>query len=266
MFILDPVNAVTSIQFYKKVAAQSFQRSAGYLLYLAALFTLASVVFAWARITPPFVEFMGWLAKTVPPITFSDGKVTSATDTPYVVRHPSHPDLGFMIDTTRTEPVTPQMMEENKVRIYLTGNAMYMINRPGRVEVNDLSKSKGPPVEIGPQFFREFARIFPIVLYALSAVFAFIGFLIWKTFSTLLYWLVASLLNTSMNAGLSPQPLASVAVYSQTLPAVLFIIMMFMPGGLGAGTVLLAGFAITTAYMALALSAARKEPATPPAQ
>ncbi|MBI5623412.1 MAG: DUF1189 family protein [Elusimicrobia bacterium] len=265
MFILDPVNAVTSIQFYKKVAAQSFQRSVVYLLYLASLFTVAALVFTWLRIVPPFTELMEWMAQKVPPITFGDGKVTSATDTPYIVRHPSFPDFGVMIDTTRTDPVTPQMMEESKVRVYVTGNAMYLINRPGRVEVNDLSKTQGPPMQLGPQFFREFAKIFPIVLYAFMAALAFMGFLIWRTLATLLYWLIASLLNTSMGAGLGPEALASIAVYGQTLPVLLFIILLFSPAGLPGMTMLTAGLVITTGYMALAIGAARKEPVPPSA-
>ncbi|MBI5881698.1 MAG: DUF1189 family protein [Elusimicrobia bacterium] len=264
MFILDPVNAVTSIQFYRKVAVQSIGRSIGYLMYLATLFTAAFMVFCWLRIVPPFKDLMGWMAQNVPPMTFGDGKVTSAVDTPKIVRHPSFPELGVMIDTTRTEPVTPQMMEESKVRVYITGNAMYLANRPGKVEVNDLSKTKGPPMEIGPQFYREFAKIFPIVIYIVAGILAFFGFLLWRACATLLYWLVASLLNASMDAGLAPEALASVALYGQTLPSTLFAIMLFTPAGLNAGTVLLAGFAITAAYITLALGAV-KNAAAPPA-
>ncbi|MBI4678220.1 MAG: DUF1189 family protein [Elusimicrobia bacterium] len=258
MFILDPVNAVTSIQFYRKVADQSPRRSFLYLMYLSALFTVALVVFVAVRVNPHFQALMVWMAQNVPPLTFADGKVTSPVDFPKVVRHPDFADLAVMIDTKRTDAVTPQMMEENKVRFYVTGNAVYVVSRPGRVEVNDLSKASGPPMEIGAQFYREFARIFPIVMYGVAAAFGFLGFFVWKAFATSFYWLVATLTNSVMDAGLKPLPLVHVALYAQTLGVALDVIVLLSPVRVSGNALLIIGLVATTSYIALALGALKK--------
>lgn len=264
MFILDPVNAITSIQFYRKVAAQPRKRSVGYLAYMAVLFTAAFTVFTALRIVPPFQDLMGWMAQHVPPMTFADGKVASGADVPTTVRHPDFPDMGLMIDTTRTDAVTPQMMDENKVRVYITGNAMYLMNKPGRVEVNDLSRTKGPAVEIGPQFYHEFASIFPIVIYAVALTLSFFGFLVWKAFATLFYWTMALTMNSGMDTGLSNEALAGIALYAQTLGTVIGIILLLTPPSLPLGAHIMIGVITTSSYMALALGAIKnaKAPST----
>ncbi|MBI5209612.1 MAG: DUF1189 family protein [Elusimicrobia bacterium] len=264
MFILDPINGITSIKFYRKVAQQSLKRSFLYLLYLSAIFTLAMVLAAKVRLAPAIVEVTDWLAQNVPQLTFADGKVTSPSPSPITLRYPKLPDVGMLIDTTRVDPVTPAIMEENKVQVYLTSNAVYLMRQPGKIEVNDLSKTpSAKPVTVDANTYREFGRIVPIIVYVSLLFVTPFAFVCWKVGATLFYSLVGLMLNAAFDANVSYASLLGVTLYAQTLVIALQTVVLFTPSVPPYFAVI--ALVVVGIYLALALKALKAPEQPPPA-
>ena len=230
MLLLDPVNGITSIQFYRKVAAQGLGRTVLYLLYLGGVFAIAAGVAAKLRIGPAIDGTFTWLESSMPPLTFANGKVSSPATGPVVVRHPQFPELALVVDTSREEPVTPQLLEQNKAKAYLTQKALYLEERNGKMDVFDYSKSMGPgPIVIDGTFYRSAAGVMNRLLIPATAVMGFLMFVVWRTLTSLFYSLIAVIINSVAETSLAFTPLFNIAVYAQTLVIVLQIIFFFMP-------------------------------------
>lgn len=261
MILLDPVNAVTSIAFYRKVAAQTAGRTALYLVYLAAVFALAATAAMRVRVGPAISETFVWLEKSVPPLSFSNGRMSSTLTEPLVLRHPQVPDVAFGIDTNRVEPVTPDDMARDKVMAYLTSNAFYVQQRPGQVEVYDFSKApQAQPVVIDGRFYRQADQMMGRILYPATLLVAFLVFLAWKGWASLFYSVVALIVNAGAQAELPYGALFRLSVYAQTLVIALQIIFLFMPVQIPFFGFL--AVAVTTAYLWLAVKKV-KEPEAP---
>lgn len=259
MLLLDPVNAVTSIGFYRKVAAQSMGRTFLYLLYLGLVFSIATAAAMRIRVGPAISETFVWLEKSVPPLTFSGGRVSSSLTEPLALRHPQVPEVAFIIDTNRETPVTPDELTQNKAMAYLTSNAFYIQQRPGKVEVYDFSKTPSPkPVTIDSKLYRDADQILGRILYPATFIVAFLIFLVWKGLSSLFYSVVALIVNAGAQAQLEYGTLFKLGVYAQTLVIVLQSVFLFMPVAIPLFNLI--AVAATTAYLWLAIKKI-KEPA-----
>ncbi len=265
--ILDPINSITSIAFYRKVAAQSLGRTVGYLFYLATLFTLVTLLAVKVRIMPQVAGVFDWLGKSVPVLTFAGGKLSSATPGPTILRHPAAQEVGVVIDTDRTEPVTPAMLEENKAIAYVTSNAFYIKRETGRIEVQDFSKAAPPkPVVVDADFWKTAGEMIPYFMYPAAVLFTFPLFLFWKVFATALYMIMALLINALAQAQLDAKPLLNITVYAQTFLVALEMILLLIPAPVPLALQTLASFLITGTYIGLAVrSAASAAPTAPPA-
>ncbi len=127
------------------------------------------------RVGPVVDETFAWLGAEVPPLTFSAGKVTSAETAPKRLVHPKAPEVAIMIDTARTETVSLQKLQEDKVIAYLTNNALYVQQQQGKIEVYDLSKAAlERPIVVDAKFFREAAVALKRVVYPLAIVTVFV--------------------------------------------------------------------------------------------
>lgn len=251
--ILDPVNSITSIGFYKKVAGQSLLRTFGYLCYLSVLFAVVGTFALKVKVGPVVDSTFRWLEAEVPTLTFAGGKVSSSQPELKTLKHPEVPQVAFAIDVGRTEPVTPQEMEQAKVLGWLTGTALYMTQSPGRVEVYDFSKSPTleKPVVIDAGFFRQANQIVHRVMIPLSLVISFVIFLAWKGLASLFYSLLALLINAVLGAGLAFGSLFTIAVYAQTLVVALQALSLFSARGLPGMSVI--ALAATGAYIWLGI-------------
>ena len=129
----DLIASLTSMSAYRRFAGEKPSRTAAYVAFLSLIFVMALSVAIKIRLTPLFDQTFDWLKTTMPAITFSAGKVTSAALTPTLVEHPRFKEVAVMIDTNRTDPVTPAQMKEAKVLAYLTSNALYL-ERDSRLE------------------------------------------------------------------------------------------------------------------------------------
>lgn len=264
MMILDPLNGVTSLNFYRRVAKQSVGRSFLYLAYLSVLFSITATAAMKLKVGPAVDETFQWLERSAPPLMFQGGKVTSTATAPVTVRHPSIKEIAFTIDTARTEPVTPAMMEENKVMAYLTSNAFYVVQRPGKVEVYDFSKAAPPkPVVIDSAFYRSANQVMNRVLYPAALVATFFLFLIVGGTLSLFYSVLALILNAALKGGLEYAALFNIAVYAQTLAIVLQMISFFTPVGLSMFS--LPAMIATGVYIGLAIKRTTEPEAPAPA-
>jgi len=264
MFVLDPINSITSVNFYKKVSTQSGGRTAAYLLYVALLFAAVASVAVKLRIGPAIDQTFDWLQKSVPEMSLAEGKLTSATPMPVVLRHPDYADMAVMIDTRRTDPVTPQMLEDAKVEAYVAGNAIYMMQSRGELRVIDLSKSTAErPMKIDSAFFESSRRILDRALYPVSFLMIFVVFILWKTAAAGFYSLVGMTINSSAAAHLSYGQILTLAVYAQTLVILLQAIFLFMPVGMPVPS--LVSLVVTSVYLWLAVKRIQQQSAPPPA-
>lgn len=229
--LLDPINSVTSVVFYRKVAKQSPARSLLYLTYLAFIFTALSLIAVKLKLMPVLAETFDWLAKTAPPITFSAGQMSTPGTEPVTLRHPKHSEVAVTIDAQRSDPVTPEMMENERVLAYLTRKTFYVLERPGELRVYDFSKAppSPKPVVIDVEFYQSAAKVAGPFVYAFTLLLSFFGFLAWKGLSSLSFAVLGLLLNALADAKLEFGSLFNIAVYSQTLVIILQTMSLFMP-------------------------------------
>jgi hypothetical protein len=217
--LLEPIRAVISLDFYRRVAAQSWWRSLLYLVYLSLLLSLAFTVSLKIHAGPGIDATFEWLKKSAPSMTFANGKLTSSLTEPLVLRHPQMPQIGVLIDTNRAEPVSMQVLDDAKVQAYLTSNALYFQERPGQLRVYDFSKAAdAKPVSIDAAFYESARQIFDRVLYPVVFAAGSLFVVLWTGLTTLVFALVGVLLNALSESGVGFGPMVRVALYAQTLP------------------------------------------------
>jgi hypothetical protein len=250
--ILDPINSITSIQFYKKVAGQTLGRTLIYLAYLGALFAIVFLVFLKTQVWPSLEGTFQWLETSVPTITYSKGRLSTPTNEKVTVRHPKVNEVAFTIDTSRSEPVTTQMMADEKVWAYVTSNAVYLLEPGPQVEALDFSKvSSAETLVLDAKFYRESARALRPVLYPLGFLAAFMLFSAWTLATALFYSLFALLINGLAEACLAYKALFNISVYAQTLVITVQCILLLIPAQVPQFTLL--ATVSTTAYLWLAI-------------
>lgn len=236
--ILDPVNGVTSVEFYKKVAKQPLGRSFLYLFYLAFLFAITTTVALKVRAGPLIEETFRWLEKSMPRISVLNGKLSSDAPGPVTVRHPENAEVAVTVDTGRLEAVTPELMDKEMVMAYITGNALFVRKSPGKLEVYDFSKAAAKPGDkplvIDEAFYRKAEAVVNRVIYPFCLVLTLVVFLFWKSASTFLYSIMAVFVNSTIGANLEYKALWNITLYAQTLVIVLQAIFLFMPSPLPA--------------------------------
>ncbi|MBI5239908.1 MAG: DUF1189 family protein [Elusimicrobia bacterium] len=264
MILLDPVNSITSIEFYRKVAVQTLGRTFLYLAYLGVLFSIVFTVFLKTHVWPSLQETFQWLETSVPAITFSKGRMSTPTDEKVTVRHPRVSEVAVVIDTLRVEPVTAQVLNEEKATAYLTGGALYVLQPGGKVEAYDFSKVPTAETRVfDAKFYRELARSLRLILYPLGFAAAFAVFMAWKLVASLFYSLIALIVNGVAEAGLEFVPLFNLSVYAQTLVIAIQCILLLVPAQVPQLTLLCA--VATTIYLWLAIKKLSPPPPQPAA-
>ncbi len=252
MFILDPVNAITSVAFYRRIAKQAFKRTLAYVAYLAVLFSLLGTAALKIRLGPALDQTFAWLEKSAPTLTFADGKFSSAAAMPVVLRNPQYQDVAVAVDVTRTAPVSEKDMEDAGVTAYLTQSDFYLRRPNGTIEDRSFADTRTEkPVIIDAAFYANAAALFNRILYPAALAGIFVVFLIWKLISSLFYSLVALALNNSLHSGRNYAELFNLSAYAQSLVIAIQMIFLFMPAHLPMFSLI--ALLITGAYLYLAL-------------
>lgn len=228
--IQDLLGAVASSQAYRRFATQKATRTVLYICFLSLLFTVGGTIAMKIRVGPVIDETFAWLERSVPTLTFAGGKVTSASEAPTRISHPSAPEVSVMIDTARTAPVVAQDMKDQKVLAYLTNNALYIEERPGEIRAYDLSKAAlDRPTTVDAKFFREAGSAVKTVVYPIAVVTVFVFAAAWTAFSGLLFAVLGLLLSALAGASLSFGALYQIAVHAQTASLLLRVVLAFLP-------------------------------------
>lgn len=251
--IQDLLGSIASTQAYRRFAAEKTSRTVLYLFFISLLFTIGGSIAMQMRIGPVVDQTFSWLAAEVPTLTFSAGKVTSSELAPKRLVHPQAPEVAVMIDTTRVEPVTLQLMQESKVLAYLTNNAL-TIDQQGKLETYDLSKAAlERPMVVDAKFFREAAGALKKVVYPLAILTVFVFAAAWTAFAGLMYALVAMLLQSVGGGSLAFGALYQLAIHAQTAALLARIVMSFLPFVVPLSGLLT--IVITSVYLWLAVKA-----------
>lgn len=228
--LLDPLNSIAKFPFYKGVPGRSGLRISLYILYLGLLFSITATTALVLRLGPLIRESAEWAAATVPPITFVNGKVSMEQTAPRRFQHPSIPGFAFIVDTTRTTPVTLQEMEDQKVVAWLAQSTLFLREAANSVKAEDLSKAAAPkPLVIDKNFYLELGSLVPKILYPVSFVTTWGVFFFWKLASAALYGLIGLLISGVLAAGLEYPDLFKLAVYAQTPVILLQALQLFLP-------------------------------------
>ena len=196
----------------------------------------------------------------MPVLTLSDGKMTSNLTAPLTLRHPDAPDVAVTIDTVRVDPVTPEMLQNQKVMAYITSNALYVMRRPGELRVFDFGTQKpgAKPLVIDSSFFESSRQLLDRILYPFVLLLVFVVFALWKILASFFYSLVGISMNSLLQVGLPYMQLFNIAAYAQTLMIVIRAIFLFMPVPIPGAP--LVSLVATSAYIALAVKKIKEFP------
>jgi hypothetical protein len=249
--ILDPINSITSINFYKKVSEQKLGRTFLYIAFLGLFFSAAFAVTVKVRLWPAIENTFSWLETAVPTLTYSKGRITTPTNEALTVRHPTIPQVAFAIDPNRTAPATAVELSDGKLIGLLTGGAMYILDG-NKVTAYDFSRSASDKtVIIDAKFYRELARGLKIALYPLALIVCFVFFCVWKLAAALFFSLVAVMLGSMQEPRLPYKSLFNISAYAQTLVIAVQGMLLIIPAHVPLFRPL--AFAATTIYIWLAI-------------
>ena len=260
----DLIASLTSPSSYRRFAGERPVRTAAYTAFLSLIFVAALAVAIKIRLAPLFDQTFDWLKTSMPAVTFAAGKVTSSAAIPTRVEHPRFKEVAVMIDTSRTDPVTPAQMKEAKTLAYLTSNAFYL-ERNDRIEIFDLAKSSSErAVTVDAKTYAEMERAFNWIFYPFLILFFFVLFCLSLSFFGLLYALAGMLIASLTGAELSFGALFQLALHAQSAAVLLRSADALLPARIPlAGG---ASLALSVAYLTLAIRAAgRRGDAPPPA-
>ncbi|MBI5595047.1 MAG: DUF1189 family protein [Elusimicrobia bacterium] len=260
--ILDIARSVGDFSFYREVPKKTLWATVAYITVLGGLFAVAVTAAVYLNVGPRIRQSVAWTAEHMPTLTLEKGKLSSALPGAMEVRHPDMPMVGLIVDTARTEPVTPAEMAQKKLVAYLTGDAVYVLTAD-RLETYDLAKTKDKEsMVIDAAFYRNMGEMLLKVLYPISFVTAWMTFILWKHGAAFVYSLVALLVNAVAEGGLDYPSLYRMAVYAQTPVVVLQTVALFLPRPIPLFSVL--ALLLVTAYLWQAIRHA--EPPAAPAE
>lgn len=259
----DLLASISSPSAYRRFAGEKASRTAAYAALLSLIFVMALGAAIKMRLTPLFDQTFDWLKTSVPAVTFSGGRVSSAAAGPTRIEHPRAKEVAVMIDTDRTDPVTSALMKDAGVLAYLTGNALYL-ERDNRLEVFDLSKAPpGKTVTVDAKTYAEMERVFNWIFYPMALLLIFGVFILSLCFFGLVYGLAGMLVASLAGAELGFGSIFKLAVHAQTAAVLLRVADALSPARIPLTWIL--SLALSATYLVLGIRAAGRTPESPPA-
>ncbi|MBI5243543.1 MAG: DUF1189 family protein [Elusimicrobia bacterium] len=260
--LLDPLRSLTDFEFYRTLPKKSIAATVGYLAFLGIIFAALYVLMFSLRYGPKVDQAIEWAAANIPSMTLSQGKLTSALTEPKRIEYPGLPQFAFIIDTNRTDPVSPYEMRASTVVAYITQNAAHYFTADGRLSVTDLSAVQtGEALTIDANFYRSAGAVLKKAQIPMTFIITWVVFMLSTHLAAFIYSLIALLLNAFLSAGLSYHDLYLAAVYAQTPVIVLQAIVMFLPKPVPFFPLLL--LIVVTVYLWQALRHMKAGPAEP---
>ncbi len=229
-----------------------------YLLLLLTLAWIPATVALHRRAGALIDQFGPLVAGQVPAITITDGEVSLQEPQPYVIKIPGRDAPLAVIDTTgQTSP-----RDMPGAAIFLTRRELIVRQERGESRVFDLSSIKSFTLDRGKveACGRLIRRWLAVALYPLLLL----GSYVYRILQALLYGALGILFARLEKADLEYPDLVRLSCVAVT-PAV---VLDTLRGWMGVGTTFLwwfACFAITTAYLFLAVRFSAEPPAREPA-
>jgi hypothetical protein len=216
--IKDIINSIAQISFYRDVPEKSMGRTVGHIAVLALIYGLVSTIAVFVHLKPKIAENVEWLATNVPTLTLNNGRLKSVEPGRQMIEHPKIEGFVVVIDTDRESPVTSAEMQKEGFAVYLTAKAIYVFNPANNnFRAQELAQAKEVQnYDIGPEFYRNFAKAFTFALYPTALVLCAAWFFLFKLLAALVYSIVALMVNAAMDGGLEFPALYKISVYAMT--------------------------------------------------
>ena len=229
MFLIDPINSVTSLQYYRKAARHSLARALFYLFYLSIIVTLVSGYVVWRRTLPLMRAEFSWLGKALPTLTLDKGRLSGDVKAPFVLVEP-HNFFSVVVDPSRVKPVTAEDLESKHAQVYVSQDALTILKQPGVVQSFDLGQlRRDAPLRIDAKFWNATGKAAASMLLLFVLLGLPVFFFVWKLLATAFYSVMALALNSMLEARLSYRELFNVALYAQTFFIALRLLFLFFP-------------------------------------
>jgi hypothetical protein len=251
MLLIDPINSVTSLQFYRKAARHGLVRSLLYLFYLSVIVALVSGYVVWRRTLPLLRDEFSWLGKALPTLTLDKGRLSGDIKAPIVLVEPHH-FFSVVVDPSRVKPVTAEDLESKHAQVYVSQDSLTILKQPGVVQSFDLGQMRrDAPLRIDARFWNTAGKAAARMTLLLILLVFPVVFFLWKLLTTAFYSVMALALNSMLEARLSYRELFNVALYAQTFFIALRLLFLFFPRPMPQP--LFIALVSTSAYIGLAI-------------
>ena len=241
---------------YARVTRQPLRRAVGYLAWLIVCSALAGAVLTqlhfarWVREASP-----AWLQR-LPPITITDGRVSSPVQQPWIYADPGG-QFVLILDTTGK---TTTIDERHPQGVLLTERDLISKRSARRTDTTSLASVRSFTfnADVGRRWLRSLLWFCIPLLWVATVLYLAVA----KPLQIFCFSVWLMLLNALLGRGWSYRALWMMGAYALTGPALLNLLMAVVTPTLPLGV---GGLIITGAYLVyLTLAAAQPVPGSPP--
>lgn len=251
MGLFKTIFSTFSPSFYKKIVAQSFWRSAGYLLLLGLV---VSLVFSTGRMFQMKFVIVDKLAaglsspqataviQSIPEIKIENGTASSPVQQPFIIEKQ---DFVFVLDTTGKITSLDNykqglLLAKNKLimksakaegsgaeinEFDLARVAKQLIIKAGDIKKNEIAELtwSGKAFSVTENSIKKLGAIILLIILPFSIIIGFVLFVIAKLFHAAFFSLAGLIANRAMDAKLKYENLINICIYALTPPTLLSI-------------------------------------------
>jgi hypothetical protein len=259
--LLAPIYALFSKEFYRRVLAARLSRGFLYLLYVTGMVITVFFVLAMTQGMPQVDQFVEWVKKEMPPLTWTADGLQMKVESPYAMVHPQFGPLATF-DMTVTEADADKI---GNFPVYVTAKKVYVRQQVNDLRVIDLVPPASTPaaaevpanvpqsVQItGEIVDRIYQQAKPWVIAIIFVSFTII-FYVMTVIQGLICSLVGLIFNRFRNSKLSYGAILNASFFAMTATFILEIlravipVLSAIPGGF------LVNLLLTSVYLFLAI-------------
>lgn len=255
-FLISPIQSLYSPAFYKSKLNASLKYGFLYLLYLAAVGTVALVILFQTKAMPVLDRFSEWMIREMPEIVVTEGIVSSPAEQPYTMKHSEFGTI-LILDSNK-ESLKPD--EIGQAAIFITKKLIYIHNPvQNDTQVIDLAQSyedlkkqgkQAQPARVDGEMLRRLYHQMKPSLAAVIGIITFIYLFLWKLGAAFLYSLIAVIFNLFREKKHPYPALLNVTIYAMTAVCMLQLIGL-LTQNLALNIQPWIAIGITTAYLGL---------------
>ncbi len=255
-FLISPIQSLYSPAFYRAKLKASSKYGFLYLLYLAAVGTVALVSLFQTKAMPVVDRFSEWMIREMPEIVVTEGIVSSPVEQPYTMKH-SEFGMILILDSNK-ESLKPD--EIGQAAVFITKRLIYVHNPvQNDTQIIDLAQSyedlkkqgkQVQPARVDGEMLRRLYNQMKPSLAAVIGIVTFIYLFLWKLGAAFLYSLIAVIFNLFREKKYPYPALFNITIYAMTAVCVLQLIGL-LTQNLALNIQPWIAIGITTAYLGL---------------